>query len=305
MTKLRLVIPLVMVLSPCGFPAIAAAQPWLVAYQAGEYSKAANLLHEIVSDQEKVLQGGDHAALRLLAQMYKDGLGVPRDPVGACSLAQDAQMAAQMNPWTRPMVTMDDVRAYQAFQKDAEDFSTALCGALSSSDLLTASKSRAGCYGFGMPEETVLLGTHFVRISRAGIVPASTPERDMGGVFGCYLAIAQVRLRTIDVPENAPASVGPRHFVELFAWRRNTVPAGTDGTFTLSWQIFEIQGKEMLPRLPEIILASSSSIQEGVPAGIEARVTFQMVRSGHVLWRVEGAPPKRGWLMLPDTKESR
>jgi len=305
MTSLCLTIRLVTVLITCALPAVASAQPWLEAHKAGEYAKAANLLHEIVSDEATVLRGGDLGVLRLLAQMYKDGLGVPRDPVGACSLAQDAQMAAQMNPWTRPMVTMDDVRTYQAFQKEAEDFSAALCGALSGSDLLTASKSRGGCYSFGMPEETIFLGTHFVRISRAGIVLASTPERDMGGLFGCYLAIALVRARTIDVPENAPASIAPRHFIELFAWRRNNVPAGTDGTFTLGWQIFEIQGKEMLPRLPEIILAASSSIQEGLPAGIEARVTFQMVRSGHVLWRVEGAPPRRGWLMLPDTKESR
>lgn len=300
----RLAIRLVTVLITCALPGVAAAQPWLEAYQAGDYPKARNLLHEIVSNQDK-LRGGDHAALRLLAEMYKDGLGVPRDPVGACSLAQDAQMAAQMNPWTRPMVTTDDVRAYQAFQKEAEVFSAAMCDALSGSDLLTASKSRGGCYGFGMPEETILLGTHFVRISRAGIALASTPEGDSGGLFGCYLAIAQVRAKTIHVSENAPAAIAPRHFIELFAWRRNNGPAGGDGTFVLTWQIFEIQRKEMLPRLPEIILAASSSIEEGLPAGIEARVTFQMVRSGHVLWRVDGAPPKRGWLMLPDPKESR
>jgi len=136
-------------------------------------------------------------------------------------------------------------------------------------------------------------------------VLAGTPERDMGGLFGCYLAIAQVRARTINVPENAPASVAPRHFIELFAWRRNNGPTGGDGTFVLTWQIFEIQGKEVQPRLPDIILIASSSIQQGLPPGIDGRLTLQMVRSGHVLWRVEGEPPKRGWLMLPDPKESR
>jgi hypothetical protein len=305
MTQARFTITVATLLIQCTLTAAASAQPWLEAHKGGEYAKAANLLHEIVSDQDNPLRGGDPAALRLLAQMYKDGRGVPRDPVGACSLAQDAQMAAQMAPWQGRMETMDDFRAYQAFQREAEDFSAALCGGLSVSDFLTASKSRAGCYGFGMPEETILLGTRFVRISRAGIVPASTLEGDMGGLFGCYLAIARARIRTIAAPEDAAAPIGPRHFVELFAWRRNHIPAGSDSTFALIWQIFEIQGKEMLPRLPEIILAASSSIQEGIPPGVEARVTFQMVRSGHVLWRVEGAPPKRGWLMLPDTKESR
>jgi hypothetical protein len=292
-----------MLLISCALPAGAWAQPWVQAYQAGEYKKVADLLHENVSDPEKVLHG-DPAALRLLAEMYRDGLGLPRDPVGACSLAQDAQMAAQAAPWRGRMETMDDVRAYQAFQKQAEEFSAAVCGALSGADLLTASKAR-GCYGFAMPEETIPLGTQSVRISRAGIVPAATPETDMGGLFGCYLAVAKVRTRTVDVPENAPPSIGPRHFVELFAWRRNSVPAGSDGTFALSWQMFEVRGKEMAPLLPDTVLVTSSSIPEGLPPGIDSRVTLQMVRSGHVLWRVEGAPPTRGWLMLPEPKESR
>ena len=128
----------------------------------------------------------------------------------------------------------------------------------------------------------------------------------MGGLFGCHVAIALVRSRTIDVPENAPASLEPRHFVELFSWRRPPVPTANGGTFELSWQLFEVQGKEMMPRLPfDIVLTTSSSISQGLPVGVESGLTLQMVRSGHVLWRVDGAPPKRGWLMLPDRKESR
>jgi hypothetical protein len=289
----------------CALPTVASAQPWLEAYQAGEYAKAADLLHEGVSDPEKVFQG-DPDALHLLAQMYRDGMGVSRDPIAACSLAQDAELAAQMAPPARPMQTMDDALAYQALQTQAHDFSAAVCGALSGLDLLGAGRSRGGCYGFGMPEETITLGSHSVRLSRAGIVLAGTPERDMGGLYMCNMAIALVRSRTIDVPENAPPSIGPRHFVELFAWRRNPVPAGSGGTFGLSWQLFEVRGKDMLPRLPDdIMLVTSSSIPQGLPPGIEARLTLQMARSGHVLWRVEDTPPKRGWLMLPDRKESR
>ena len=85
----------------------------------------------------------------------------------------------------------------------------------------------------------------------------------------------------------------------LFQWEATV-------SFALTWQLFEIRGKEVMPQLPDdIILGTSSSIAAGVPPGIEARLTLQMVRSGHVLWGVEGAPPKRGWLMLPDPKESR
>ena len=58
------------------------------------YAKAAHLLHEIVSEPEKVLHG-DPDARRLLAEMYRNGLGVPRDPIRACSLARDAELATQ------------------------------------------------------------------------------------------------------------------------------------------------------------------------------------------------------------------
>ena len=91
MTPVRSALRLLTLLISCGFPAVASAQPWLEAYEAGEYAKVADLLHEIVSDPEKVLHG-DSGALRVLAQMYRDGLGVPRDPIGACSLAQDAEL---------------------------------------------------------------------------------------------------------------------------------------------------------------------------------------------------------------------
>ena len=303
MIRSHSIVPVLMLLVSYALPTVASAQPWLRAYQAGEYTKVADLLHETVSDPDKVLHG-DPAALYLLAQMYQDGLGVARDRVAACSLAQDAELATQMTPPARPMQTMDDVQAYQALQTQAHDFAAAVCGALSGTELLTAARSRGGCYGIGMPEDTITLGAESVRLSRAGIVLAGTPERDMGGLFMCPLAIALVRSRTIEVPENAPPSISPRHFVELFAWRRHTVPAGT-GAFALNWQLFEVRGKEILPLLPDIVLVTSSSIPRSLPHGIDARLTLQMVRSGHVLWRVEGTPPKRGWLMLPDPKESR
>ena len=57
MTRLRLTIPLVTVLITCALPSVAPAQPWLEAYQAGDYRKAGNLLPEIVSDQDKALRG--------------------------------------------------------------------------------------------------------------------------------------------------------------------------------------------------------------------------------------------------------
>jgi hypothetical protein len=33
------------------------------------------------------------------------------------------------------------------------------------------------------------------------------------------------------------------------------------------------------------------------PFDFDARFTIDMIRSGHVRWKWDGAPPKRGWLM--------
>ena len=152
-----------MLLVSCALPAVASAQAWRNAHQAGDYAKATHLLYQIVSDQEHVLRGGDPDAFRLLATMYRDGLGVPRDPIAACALAQDAEHVTLMTPPARPMQTMDDALAYQALQTQAHDFSAAVCGALSGVDLLAAGRSRGGCYGFGMPEETITLGSQSVQ----------------------------------------------------------------------------------------------------------------------------------------------
>jgi len=303
MTPVRSAPCLLTLVISCAVPAVASAQSWLEAYQAGEYAKAANLLYEIVSQPDYVFRG-DPGALRLLAEMYRDGQGVPRDPIGACSLAQDAEMATLMAPPARPIENMQDVEAYQGGQKQARDFAAAVCGALSGPDALTASRWRAGCYGFGMPEKTIAVGAKSVRVSRSGVGLAGAAGRDMTDLLDCPLAIAVVRIRTIDVPENAAPSIAPRHFVEIFAWRRNSAPGGADDRFRLAWQMFEIQSKEVMPMLPETILAASSILQD-LPPGFDARVTVQMIRSGHVLWRIEGAPPKRRWLMLPDSKGSR
>lgn len=80
----------------CVLPSSAAAQGWLDAYNAREYDKAAVLLHEMVTDPEFVLTERDPLPARHLALLYAKGLGVAADPIAACALAQDAEMATQM-----------------------------------------------------------------------------------------------------------------------------------------------------------------------------------------------------------------
>jgi hypothetical protein len=35
-----------------------------------------------------------------------------------------------------------------------------------------------------------------------------------------------------------------------------------------------------------------------VPADFDTRLAVEMIRSGHIRWRLDGRPPKRGWMML-------
>ena len=300
MVLVRSMFRLLTFLLACAVPAAAWGQPWLDAYKAGKHRQALDLLYEHVSHPEQLFPGNPEA-LRLLAEMHREGVGVQPDPVGACSLAQDAEEAIRMNPAGRPLSTITDARAYEARQKEAEDFTSAVCGLLSPADRVSAARSRGGCYGLGMPEATIAVGSHSVRVSRSGVVPAGTPDRDMGGLPMCPLAVALVRSRTIDPPEDAPSYLGPRHFIEVFAWRRNHVEPQTDGTFALGWLLFEVRSNEVMPVATEMVLASSS-ITGGLPPDVGGRITFQMVRSGHVLWRVAGAPPKRGWIMVAEVR---
>lgn len=59
MTPIRSIAYFLTLLVVGTLPGVASAQPWRDAYQAGEYAKAANLLPEIVSDQEKMVRGAN------------------------------------------------------------------------------------------------------------------------------------------------------------------------------------------------------------------------------------------------------
>jgi len=284
-------------------PAAASAQEWLDAYQAHDYVKASALLHDVVTEPDYLLRAPDPGPLRLLAHLYGEGLGVPRDPIAACALAEDVDFVAVITPPKKPAQTLEDFVAYEAGLKEAHDFAEDHCRSLSAADRLTASRTRGGCYSFGMPEQILTVGTEAVRIGRSGITLGHTPRNDAGSLM-CLTVVAGVRSRTIDVPEDAATWVKPRHFIELFAWRRIDpirAPAGAV-KYGLVWQVFEVRGREVPMIADQALWESPSWPAPGLPDDLDGRLTFEMVRSGHVRWRIEGAPPMRGWLMLPDTK---
>src|SRR5687768_4107284 len=72
------------------FPAATLGQPWLDAYETGNYTRAADLLHELVADPD-ALTTVSPIIPQTLADMYARGAGVQPDPIMACTLAEFAQ----------------------------------------------------------------------------------------------------------------------------------------------------------------------------------------------------------------------
>ena len=288
----------------CLVPSASAAQAWLDAYNGSEYERAAVLLHEIVIDRDFLITGSDPLPTRYLALLYANGLGVPRDPIAACALAQDAAMATAMGPPTKPILTKEDADQYQAGLEEAEEFAAAHCGALSPADVVIASRSRGGCYAFGMPEQVVTVGEESVRIGRAGIALAETPDREAHGL-SCPAAIGRVRPVSLEPPENAARGVRARHFIELIAWRVGGDQRTRTRRYVATWQIYEVHPNGVRFTAEETLEEAERWPGAVVPSSFDARLTMEMIRSGHVRWRIDVAPPRRGWLMLPEERASQ
>lgn len=268
-------------------PCAAAAQPWREAYTRGDYRKAADLMHPIVVDPETVLPA-DPAVAEYLAVMYARGQGVPRDPVLACSLARFANKTAEVQ-------SQDYIEATTRTARLADEH----CSQLSDDDRRVAS-GIMGCFRFGLQEQVLELGGRRVYVGRLGILleGANPPTSVSDGTLDCAQQFAQVRAATIEPPRDAAPGVAARHFIEVFAWfeARGKFQRG------LMWHVYELQGETLQPVLAELLLNKPGLdwAPPGLPREIEAGLTMQMIRSGHVRWRLEASPPLRGWILLPE-----
>lgn len=279
-------------------PAIASAQPWAEAYRAGDYERAAPLLHAIVADDEYT-DGGDPAPIRQLAIMYAKGLGVARDPISACTLAQRAEGATLQ--WA-PRQFKGDIAWYEATLKDAERFKAQYCSGLSPDELRAASP---GCLALGMPETLLAVGGQWVRVGRRGIRLADAAGEDRGFVNFCPTLIADVRVRSVSPPPDAAPDVESRHFVELFSWAAGRDQKDGVLKYSLLWQAYEVLPTAVHYAADSQLFATSVLPHPSTPLDLDTRVSFEMIRSGHVRWRIPGAPPKRGWIKRPDERNGR
>lgn len=283
-TGMPMVRPL-MILALCTLPHVAAAQAWADAFQSGDYQKAAVLLQPLASD----MGSRDPAPARHLAMLYAQGLGVARDPIVACALAQASELAAHM-------AHVSNIVAYEASLKESEQFVREHCDYLPEQDRLSASLS-IGCFAFGMPEQALTIGRQTVLVGRGGIRLADTPPENL---MGCPQLVARVRPLTIAPPPDAAPGVSARHFVDLLVWRGGVNPLDSSRTYTLVWQMYELRAGKIGIAGEEELYSIATWPQSGLPPAFDARFSVEMIRSGHVRWRIEGAPPKRGWFMLPD-----
>jgi hypothetical protein len=290
---------LVLFLVLCTLPSAVAAQPWAEAYKAGDYAKAADLLHPLVIQGVVQPDSGDPEPPRHLATMYAQGLGVPQDLIAACSLAQVVSMATS---FSAPRYAQN-IEAYDAAVKEADSFSNKHCDGLSTWDRMAASISM-GCFAFGMPEEMLTLGTEAVSVGRGGIwLRDALPERPEQ-LMNCLMRIARVRAVTVEPPSEAAPGVAARHFVELLGWAGGQRPGGEAARYALQWQLYELRGKKIEFAAHDVLDETLEWPPPGPPGKFDERFRMEMIRSGHVRWRLEGTPPKRGWIRLPE-EESR
>ena len=285
------VVLLVFLVASCVMPCAAAAQPWAEAVKAGDYRRASELLHPIVIEQHQNRDAtNDPAVARQLADMYARGLGVPRDPIVACALAQAAEMAFSMVP--EVVNSIEDIHAYQASEKEWERFVRGHCGVLGQHDQHVAGRV-FGCLTFGLPDPVLTVGEQTVWVALNGFSLTEGADRRFVVDLDCPQLVARLRALTIDPPADAAPGVKPRRFVEMLTWHYGGEPAGASSKFALNWQMFELRGQKVEPVAIEH-LYSVAKWPPALPPDFDERFRLEMIRSGHIRWRLEGAPPKRG-----------
>ena len=278
---------LLVVTGLCFTPRHAAAQPWVEAYEAGDYATAAAHLQRLVARSHLDDEPEGALPARYLATMYARGLGVEQDQVLACALAQHANILADQ--WAPKYA--DDVRAYESLMADSQRFVDTHCGGLWPEEQVAAAHS-AGCNAFGLREQRLAVGPHVVEISRQGIGLAGSRRPWLDGLE-CPTLISDLRAFTVAPPADALDGVKARHFLDAATWHLGRRPQDQQLVYVLKWHLFEVDTRG----IGHGGLAELATQLEWPAASVEADVSFEMIRTGHVRWRIDGDPPRRGWLM--------
>jgi hypothetical protein len=280
----------------CGLSSPALGQSWTEAHTSGDYAKAAELLQPIVMKQVQTMGADpapDPAPARHLAVMYARGSGVVLDPILACTLARlsDAVRGAVQVP----QQSFDEMVAYKAVLDESEQFVRAHCEALTERQQLAASVSLS-CLAFGLRDEVVVLGQQTLFIGRADSRASESAIHVSLQELGCPGVIMRLRARTIDPPPDAAPGVAARELLELVDWQG---PQTVDGglRYSLTRHLFELHGKELVTVAAVVQSVAGGPTLAALASDFDSRFHIEMIRSGHIRWRLDGAPPERGWIM--------
>jgi hypothetical protein len=279
----------------CAWPSAVSAQPWADAYKAGDYQNAADLLHPLVVQSVTQPESADPDPARLLATMYAQGQGVAQDPIAACSLAQAVNVATN---FVAPTRYGGNNAAYDASLKEADAFAHKHCDTLTARDRDIASES-LGCFGFGMPEDVLAFGSKSVRVGRGGISFADAGDKPLERLRNCPQLIARVRPLIIVPPSDAAPGVTARRFVEVLGWLSGQDSRDSTPVYVLQWELYEVHETKIDHVASEEFDVTHTWPVPALPPNLDARLTIEMIRSGHVHWKLDGAPAKRGWIALP------
>lgn len=284
-TRMARLLPVLLALAGLQGP----AQDWRDVFREARYEAAADRLHAIVVEPDYSLRSQDPEPARHLAVLYAKGLGVPRDPIAACSLAGTARLVTQN---AAPRFALD-IAAYRRGLDEADRFFKEHCGGLTDEHRRTASRA-IGCYAMEMPEDLLPVGGQLVRVGRDGIGVADAPDAQFVGLLNCPMLIARVRATSIHPPPNAVAEARSRHVVEVFSWTLGLSPSGAR-VYVLRWHPYEVAGDRITIGATAELLSADTWPRPAMPPGLDDRLSLEMNRDGQVRWRLEGTS-KSGWL---------
>jgi hypothetical protein len=233
--------------------------------------------------------------VRHLALLYAKGHGVDRDPIVACALANLSNMATNRVPFDAG----PDPLAYKARLHDSEAFVRAHCGQLSQHEERLSGKV-FGCLAFEIPPPTLVVGSMTIWLALESVSVVEAAEPSLVATLGCYSTIARLRSLTLEPPPDAAPGVAPRHFLEAFVWEGSLHGPAASVTYFLTLRMFELRNRKVDLVAEERLLSVDGWPRSALPFGFDARFSVEMIRSGHVRWRRDGAPPTSGWIMLPE-----
>jgi hypothetical protein len=211
-----------------------------------------------------------------------------------------AQVVSVVTNFNAPRYAQQ-VGAFDAAVKAADEFINRHCNGLSTWDQSVAGLS-LGCFAFGMPEQTLIVGGETISAGRGGIwLRDAVPERPER-LQACFARVGRVRALSVTPPADAAPGVVARHFVELLGWEMGTRADTSAPVYGLRWHLYEVRGKKVEVVASDMCDETDHWPEPGLIQKFDGRFSLEMIRSGHIRWHMDGAPPKRGWIMLPDER---